>query len=267
VRLWANGLDKYHCVDRYLGEWYDGKFDGKGTYWWPPPPYGEGGIYEGDFKRGHKTGRGDSPVTAVQLFQIRTRVVGPLIIVWKLLMLLMLRRTRARAIYMHLTRLSLTPVRGPGAKTWQDGTKYDGNWENDLRHGHGILTRTDGTVYAGQFSQEKRHGKGALRWGNGYRYDGDFESDVATKGVYSWFEGPTKQLRTWVWPDHRRQGEGVIVARGELFTAAYEQGREVGRRAGALAVREIALPQGKLEMWQDGGAMGSPPAKVRIIAL
>lgn len=35
--------------------------------------------------------------------------------------------------------------------TWNDGGRYEGEWENDTRSGQGKMTYTDGTVKEGQW--------------------------------------------------------------------------------------------------------------------
>jgi hypothetical protein len=40
---------------------------------------------------------------------------------------------------------------GFGAETWENGDVYEGNYAEDLRHGHGCLNKADGTRYRGNF--------------------------------------------------------------------------------------------------------------------
>ena len=43
---------------------------------------------------------------------------------------------------------------------WLDGTYYDGEWENDMRHGKGEFVRFDGYYYEGGWENDKKHGEG-----------------------------------------------------------------------------------------------------------
>ena len=40
-------------------------------------------------------------------------------------------------------------MNGKGTFTWSDGRKYVGGFQNDLKHGYGILTYSNGTKYSG----------------------------------------------------------------------------------------------------------------------
>ena len=43
------------------------------------------------------------------------------------------------------------------------GAKYEGEYQNDLKHGRGKYTYPNGDVYDGEWSEGKRHGKGVYR--------------------------------------------------------------------------------------------------------
>lgn len=44
-----------------------------------------------------------------------------------------------------------------------DGSKYDGEWQHNLRHGMGTHWLMNGDVYKGEWSQGMKHGRGQLR--------------------------------------------------------------------------------------------------------
>ena len=49
---------------------------------------------------------------------------------------------------------------------------YDGDWDNGLRHGQGLLRFADGSFYKGQFDRERKHGSGCMVWKDGSQYQG-----------------------------------------------------------------------------------------------
>ena len=53
-----------------------------------------------------------------------------------------------------------------------DGYRYEGQWEDGLRHGQGIATYSDGTVYEGTFVAGQREGEGTLTMPDGFTYAG-----------------------------------------------------------------------------------------------
>ena len=53
-----------------------------------------------------------------------------------------------------------------------EGTCYDGEWVDGLKHGEGELDYGNGKVYTGQWSEDLKHGKGVMRYDNGDVYEG-----------------------------------------------------------------------------------------------
>lgn len=51
---------------------------------------------------------------------------------------------------------------------------YDGDWDHDVKHGHGILYN-DAGIYEGEFKEDFFDGKGKMKWKNGDVYEGDFK--------------------------------------------------------------------------------------------
>jgi len=49
---------------------------------------------------------------------------------------------------------------GFGIQLWADGSKYEGNWKDDMANGKGRLIHVDGDVYEGDWKDDKAHGKG-----------------------------------------------------------------------------------------------------------
>lgn len=54
---------------------------------------------------------------------------------------------------------------------------FKGQYQNDMRNGHGRWEKADGCTYTGNFVNEKLQGYGIQTWPNGDRYEGNFEHD------------------------------------------------------------------------------------------
>merc|ERR1712194_271910 len=85
---------------------------------------------------------------------------------------------------------------GQGIYSWEDGTRYTGEFEDDvisgqgvfvdaegvyegqflrsLQHGRGVYKYAGGMVYMGQFLEGERHGRGKMIWPDGSEYDGEW---------------------------------------------------------------------------------------------
>lgn len=102
---------------------------------------------------------------------------------------------------------------GPGMQIWTDGSKYEGQWRNDMAngrgrlihsdgdvyigewlndkaHGYGVYTHMDGAKYEGEWKEDKQHGKGIETWPDGARYEGDYEfGKKHGEGTFQWADG------------------------------------------------------------------------------
>ena len=83
---------------------------------------------------------------------------------------------------------------GHGVARWRDEggveRKYDGEWQDDKRHGKGFYTWADGLKYDGVWQDEMQHGKGVFTYANGDKYDGTWKADSRTGlGVCCYADG------------------------------------------------------------------------------
>lgn len=88
---------------------------------------------------------------------------------------------------------------GYGVQT-QSSCKYEGNWENNQKNGHGKQTFFDGSIYEGDFKDNVPHGKGKLLSEDGIIYEGNFVEGYMNEGrIYykngDMYEGQTRDTR------------------------------------------------------------------------
>jgi hypothetical protein len=67
---------------------------------------------------------------------------------------------------------------GQGRCDYQDGSVYEGAWEQGRRHGRGTQTWQDGAVYSGDWVRGVRQGRGAMQHADGSRWEGAWERNV-----------------------------------------------------------------------------------------
>ncbi len=74
-----------------------------------------------------------------------------------------------------------------GRYQWNDGSVYDGEWQDNKICGFGVYTWTDGRRYEGSWLNNFMHGKGTYSWQDGRSYLGNYEMDKKQGyGVYTW---------------------------------------------------------------------------------
>ena len=78
---------------------------------------------------------------------------------------------------------------GLGLLTYANGDTYDGEWINNLFHGHGVFSSVDfmnvapgiphtGQRYEGAYEYGRKHGKGIQHLQDGSVYDGEFKNNL-----------------------------------------------------------------------------------------
>eukprot|EP00286_Rhodomonas_abbreviata_P022833 CAMPEP_0181311304 /NCGR_PEP_ID=MMETSP1101-20121128/13061_1 /TAXON_ID=46948 /ORGANISM="Rhodomonas abbreviata, Strain Caron Lab Isolate" /LENGTH=619 /DNA_ID=CAMNT_0023418017 /DNA_START=316 /DNA_END=2176 /DNA_ORIENTATION=- len=79
---------------------------------------------------------------------------------------------------------------GRGFMVWADGRRYDGEWYENRCNGRGVLTYKDGRRYEGEYKMDKMHGRGVYIWAEGARYEGEYKEDKKNgRGVQTWPSG------------------------------------------------------------------------------
>ncbi|HMY67039.1 MAG TPA: hypothetical protein PL163_10330, partial [Leptospiraceae bacterium] len=67
---------------------------------------------------------------------------------------------------------------GRGTVTYNDGSKYEGDFKDGKMNGEGALTFANGDSYKGNFANDMFSGKGTYKYANGDIYEGDFKNDL-----------------------------------------------------------------------------------------
>ena len=114
---------------KYIGDYKDGQFHGRGTYIW-----NDGGKYIGDWLDGKRTGNG------THTWNNGDKYIGN----W-------LDGKES----------------GRGTYTWKNGDKYIGNWVDGKRTGKGTFEWNNGKKYVGDFVNNEITGYGELIYPNG----------------------------------------------------------------------------------------------------
>lgn len=159
----------------YTGDWLEGSFNGRGTYYYASVNQDENERYEGDWKEGLRHGKGD--------YFYRNGCIY---------------RGDWREHKRH----------GRGLFTWPDGSRYDGDWEGDLRHGRGFLQLENGFSYDGQWHRNVMEGRGTCTFPSGQVYQGTFRNGLRDgRGSIQFAEGPVYEGR---FKEDRLDGQGTL---------------------------------------------------------
>ncbi|KAG7393818.1 hypothetical protein PHYBOEH_006001 [Phytophthora boehmeriae] len=167
-------------------------------------------------------------------------------------------RTTMRAVYKG--ELVDGIRQGKGELVFANGDKYEGEFRQGFRHGHGVFTSKHGArVYDGEWRRGEQHGVGKERWlANGDRYEGEYQHDVFHgKGVQT--RGSSKNKYDGEFQNGRRHGYGRMEFNGATIansdTAALKKiiGAAVASTSSQHVSRGLAFYVGT---WKDGRMHG-----------
>lgn len=183
----VTGTKRFDSASKYVGEWKNGLFDGKGTYF---------KTHEKDdceWKAGRKHGQ----CTITQ---------------------------KGKVVFSGQYRNDRRE--GFGKKLWPDGSIYEGEWKQDRCHGKGTMTYADGRAYAGDWQAGYYHGYGVFSWPSGDSFAGEFKKGKREgRGVYRWADG-TQYAGTWQSGKKHGKGT-YIHADGSKVGEIWENGNRV----------------------------------------
>ncbi len=98
---------------------------------------------------------------------------------------------------------------GKGTHVSKDGESYEGEWLKDTKHGHGLLQDSTGAEYLGEWINGKRQGRGKQMWATGAKYDGEFYNDMMHgQGLLRYENGDQYEGAML---DGQRHGKGRMV--------------------------------------------------------
>ena len=78
---------------------------------------------------------------------------------------------------------------GLGVLIYPDGGKYIGSWKNGIKYGHGTFTYSFGSKYIGSWKNDERNGQGIMVFPDGSRYEGEYKNDWRWNGIRYYKDG------------------------------------------------------------------------------
>lgn len=105
-----------------------------------------------------------------------------------------------------------------------EGSSYNGEWKDDMKHGFGTLIYPDGTKYEGDWSMNKRHGNGTLWIKEGKKsvkqYVGCWREGVMEGfGTFHYENG---EVYKGEWVRNQREGNGRLeYPNGDFFVGEW----------------------------------------------
>ncbi|CAF1085804.1 unnamed protein product [Adineta ricciae] len=118
-------------------------------------------------------------------------------------------------------------------RNYPSGDVYDGEFLNELYHGHGIYTWENGDRYEGMWKHNHREGQGTWTWGEqtasaGDQYCGEWHADK--KHGYGEYFQKNGDIYKGQFKDDKRDGTGIYqMKNGQCFNVVYDRDHLISR--------------------------------------
>ena len=117
----------------------------------------------------------------------------------------------------------LTGKKKYGIFEWKDGSKYQGDFENDLFNGRGIYIWANNKKYDGNWKDGKMEGKGKLTYSDGSYYEGEFVNGKKYgKGKYIWSKD---KYYDGNWKNDKQNGFGIYYKNDKIIKGIWSEGK------------------------------------------
>jgi hypothetical protein len=112
--------------------------------------------------------------------------------------------------------------------TYANGSRYEGEWTGEKRHGKGTFYYFNGEKYTGDWVDNQKAGEGVYSWPDGDRYEGQYKDDRKNgKGTYYFVNG-NKYTGDWI--DEKRVGQGVCTwTNGARYEGQFKDDKQNGK--------------------------------------
>lgn len=98
----------------------------------------------------------------------------------------------------YIGQVSDKKANGYGIAVFDTGSRYEGEWVNNLRQGEGAFYWPDGEFYKGEYDNDLRNGLGTYYWPNGEKYIGQWKDDQRNgEGIF--YDKDGKIITSGIW--------------------------------------------------------------------
>ena len=112
---------------------------------------------------------------------------------------------------------------GKGKEEWEDGTFYEGGFSEGSKHGKGLFRTKEGSIYEGEFKKGAFSGKGTFTTANKTKIKGTWKSaELQSPAEITYEDGKTYQGD--VNKDMKPHGNGVILGPKKRYSGTFKNG-------------------------------------------
>ena len=125
---------------------------------------------------------------------------------------------------------------GFGKLIFNDKSYYEGNFEKNNFNGKGTFFFKNGKIYRGEWKNNKMDGEGNFDWGDGTKYKGEYKNNMREgNGVYTF----GCNLYDGAWVNGIPHGKGILLYEGLKIIGIFRYGKILDIIEGKGANREL----------------------------
>jgi hypothetical protein len=113
-----------------------------------------------------------------------------------------------------------------GRRTSVKGTVYQGEFDSNIPHGHGVVQYTDGTEFKGQFQNGKKHGLGILMNPTTNEQTFGSWSNGVLIGPGKVINAQFQTVEFCTWENGEKHGQTVKMVDGKQLVYTYDHGKK-----------------------------------------
>ncbi|XP_038077831.1 MORN repeat-containing protein 1-like isoform X2 [Patiria miniata] len=105
--------------------------------------------------------------------------------------------------------------------------RYEGDWKEGKKHGHGKLVMADGSYYEGEFIHGEIEGHGFRKWSSGVTYSGQFlDGEMNGHGVMTYADNSVYEGE---FLGNKREGHGIFKqSDGAIYEGSFHNDKKHG---------------------------------------
>ena len=166
--------------DTYTGEWKNNERHGYGVFHYNGSEKGYK-SYAGEWKKNNRSGMG------IMTYKNETTIAK--FGVWE--------NNKYLYKYKDVGCLKGDCYNGEGVYVWEDGSRYEGNFENGKRSGNGTYYYSGGAKYIGNHANGSRNGQGTYFYPSGNKYTGEWKDEVRVGTGFFYTKEELKELNSF----------------------------------------------------------------------
>ena len=114
---------------------------------------------------------------------------------------------------------------GRGSFFYPDGSKYEGDWNENIREGHGVYTYANNDAYEGEWKNHRKHGRGTYSYSIARTATAELHRSQPRRYVFASVSLFADAKYVGTWRDGKRHGPGEMQYGAYRYVGNFDDNR------------------------------------------